>query len=113
MPMIESTIADKTTAAGRHTYLATQQLGESALEAGLGGALRNSRFQTFSIINHVDKLTPAKEKGRYICPVCDCYNSTVSKNGSERCRDGCECWEIRDRKAFEMLQESSTEEGSV
>ncbi|MBD2309949.1 hypothetical protein H6G17_31605 [Chroococcidiopsis sp. FACHB-1243] len=56
----------------------------------------NSLFQTFSILDHIDKLTPAKEKGRYICPVCEGNNLTVSKNGAYQCWNGCECREIRE-----------------
>ncbi|MBD2199984.1 MULTISPECIES: VapE domain-containing protein [Calothrix] len=51
---------------------------------------------TFSILAHVDKLSSAKEKGRYICPVCEGNNLTVDdKTGKYQCWNGCECKDIR------------------
>lgn len=56
----------------------------------------NNLFQTFNILEHINKLTPAKEKGRYICPVCDGNNLTVSKDGAYQCWNGCDCKDIRE-----------------
>jgi putative DNA primase/helicase len=51
---------------------------------------------TFDILDHLDKLTPAAGKDRYICPVCQGNNLTVSKDGKYQCWSGCECKDIRD-----------------
>lgn len=40
----------------------------------------------FSILDHLDKLTPTKEKGKYICPVCEGTNLSVStETGAWNC----------------------------
>lgn len=52
--------------------------------------------QTFNILDHIENLTPAKEKGRYICPVCEGNNLTISKDGAYRCWNGCSCKDIRE-----------------
>lgn len=40
----------------------------------------------FSMLEHIEKLTPAKERGKYICPVCDDDNLSVNlKTGAYRC----------------------------
>lgn len=59
----------------------------------------NSRSQKFSILDHIDKLTPAKEKGRYICPECGGNNFTFDKNGAYSCWNDCERKDIRDTLA--------------
>jgi hypothetical protein len=35
----------------------------------------------FSILNHLDKLEPAKEKGKFICPVCGDDNFGIASKG--------------------------------
>ncbi|HEY9650667.1 MAG TPA: hypothetical protein V6C95_08395, partial [Coleofasciculaceae cyanobacterium] len=46
----------------------------------------------FDIRSHLDKLTPAKGKNRYICPVCEDDNMTIDPNTAEyQCWSGCEC----------------------
>lgn len=53
---------------------------------------------TFDIRTHLEQLEPAKEKGRYVCPVCGDDNFTVNaKNGAYQCwSSGCEPVAIRD-----------------
>ena len=52
---------------------------------------------TFSILDHIEKLTPADTKGRYICPVCEGNNFTIDdKTGKYQCWSGCETKSIRD-----------------
>lgn len=54
----------------------------------------------FDIRDHLDKLTPAKGKNRYICPVCEGNNMTVDPNTAEyQCWNGCECKDIRETVA--------------
>lgn len=54
---------------------------------------------TFSILDHIDKLEPAKGD-RYTCPVCQGHNLTLNKHsGAYQCWNGCECKEIRDALA--------------
>ena len=53
-------------------------------------AVRTAWFQAhiclFSILDHLDKLTPTKEKGKYICPVCEGTNLSVnSETGAWNC----------------------------
>ena len=52
----------------------------------------------FDIRQHLDKLEPAKEKGRYVCPVCDDENFTVrDKDGAFQCwSNGCDTKSIMD-----------------
>ncbi|MGI0492830.1 VapE domain-containing protein [Alkalinema pantanalense CENA528] len=41
---------------------------------------------SFDIRDHIDKLTPAEEKGRYICPVCGGKNFLIHpKKGAYKC----------------------------
>lgn len=55
-----------------------------------------STLPEFDLRNFIDRLTPAKEKGRYLCPVCDGHNLTLNrKTGAYQCWNGCECKEIR------------------
>lgn len=53
---------------------------------------------SFSILDHLDKLTPAKEKGAYICPICEDDNFKVNlKTGLYACYSaGCERELIRE-----------------
>jgi putative DNA primase/helicase len=51
----------------------------------------------FDIRNFADQLTPAKEKGKYICPACNGHNlSIVQETGKYQCFNGCECKDIRE-----------------
>ncbi|MDZ4879125.1 MAG: hypothetical protein CLLPBCKN_008563 [Chroococcidiopsis cubana SAG 39.79] len=55
-----------------------------------------STLPEFDLRNFLDRLTPAKEKGRYLCPVCGGHNLTLNeKTGAYQCWNGCECKEIR------------------
>ncbi len=59
----------------------------------------------FDIRNFSDRLTPAKGKNRYICPICNGNNLTIDpKDGAYKCWSGeCESKLIRD--AIAPLQE--------
>jgi hypothetical protein len=55
---------------------------------------------TFSILDHLDKLTPAKGKNRYLCEVCGKNNFTLDpKTGEYQCWDGCSVADIRNAVA--------------
>jgi putative DNA primase/helicase len=55
---------------------------------------------TFDIRNFVDRLAPAKEKGRYICPICKGNNLTFSaETGKYQCWNGCKCRDIQEAVA--------------
>ena len=57
----------------------------------------NWHSSTFSILEHIDKLQPAKGSNRYICPVCGGNDLTIEvKSGKYQCWHGCECSEIRE-----------------
>ncbi len=59
--------------------------------------LNNWHSSAFSILDHIDKLEPAKGSDRYICPVCDGNDLTIEpKTGKYQCWHGCECSEIRE-----------------
>lgn len=64
--------------------------------------------EKFSILNYIDRLTPAKEKGRYICPVCGggnlTINKTINKKGAYGCWNGCRCEDIREAIATGSVQ---------
>jgi putative DNA primase/helicase len=46
--------------------------------------------QKSSILNLVKLLKPAKEKGKYVCPVCNGHNFSVNKTtGARKCWNGC------------------------
>ncbi|MBD2565864.1 MULTISPECIES: DUF5906 domain-containing protein [Nostoc] len=54
-------------------------------------------FASFDIRNFVDQLEPAKEKNKYICPVCGGHNlSIVQETGKYSCFNQCECKDIRE-----------------
>ncbi|NEU80702.1 DUF5906 domain-containing protein [Nostoc sp. UIC 10630] len=54
-------------------------------------------FASFDIRNFVDQLEPAKEKNKYICPVCGGHNlSIVQETGKYSCFNNCECKDIRE-----------------
>jgi phage/plasmid-associated DNA primase len=61
--------------------------------------------KSFDIRNFSDRLTPAKGKNRYICPICNGNNLTIDpKDGAYKCWSGeCESKLIRD--AIAPLQE--------
>lgn len=51
------------------------------------------------MLDHVDKLTPAKG-GKYICPVCDGNDLSISKTGAYKCwSNNCDTGKIRDAVA--------------
>jgi ribosomal protein L37AE/L43A len=52
----------------------------------------------FSILDHLEQLTPAKEKGKYICPVCADDNLSINhRTGAYGCMSNqCEPKLIRD-----------------
>lgn len=53
--------------------------------------------EAFDIRNFTERLTPAKGKNRYICPVCGGNNLTIDPNSGEySCWNGCECKDIRE-----------------
>lgn len=53
-------------------------------------------MKNFSILSHLDKLTPARGKNRYHCPVCGGNNLTIDpKTGEYQCWSGCNVPEIR------------------
>lgn len=56
----------------------------------------NTSAGSFNILKYVDKLEPAKEKGKYHCPVCQGHNLSVATNGAYQCWNGCECKDIRE-----------------
>jgi putative DNA primase/helicase len=67
----------------------------------------NNLFK-FDIRNFTDTLTPAKEKNKYICPVCAGHNLSIDMNtGEYQCWNGCECKDIREaiKPWSEVLEE--------
>ncbi len=51
----------------------------------------------FDIRDYIDKLTPTKEKNKYICPVCDGNDFSINpSNGAYSCFHGCESRDIRE-----------------
>ena len=57
----------------------------------------NWQNKTFNILDHIDKLQPAKGNDRYICPVCGGNDLTIEiKTGKYQCWHGCECSDIRE-----------------
>lgn len=65
--------------------------------------------EPFSILDHLDKLTPGKEKGSYVCPVCEDDNLKINLNsGAYKCfSNDCESRLIRDAIA-PLNQEAKT-----
>lgn len=54
-------------------------------------------FPEFSIFDHVESLTPAKGKNKYICPVCGGNDLGIDPNtGAYSCFHGCKVKDIRD-----------------
>ena len=75
----------------------------SNAEASLPGrqtticAYAQRHSSTFSILEHIDRLQPAKGSNRYICPVCGGNDLTIEpKTGKYQCWHGCECSSIRE-----------------
>ena len=54
-------------------------------------------FENFDIRNFINRLEPAKEKGKYKCPACDGHNFTWDKSEPPiiTCWNGCERKEIK------------------
>ncbi len=61
----------------------------------------------FNINDHLDKLTPAKEKGKYICPACNGYNLSInSMTGKYNCWNCGDTQKIKDiLTADEVLEQ--------
>ena len=58
---------------------------------------QRQEFERFDIRNFIDQLEPAKEKDKYICPVCNRHNlSIVPENGKYSCFNECERRDIRE-----------------
>src|SRR5579883_1208636 len=54
-------------------------------------------YQRFDIRNFSDRLVPAKEKNKYICPVCQGHNLGIEPNtGKYKCFNDCESAAIRE-----------------
>ncbi|MHC5771453.1 MAG: DUF5906 domain-containing protein [Nostoc sp.] len=52
---------------------------------------------SFDIRNFQDRLEPAKEKGKYICPACEGHNLSIDqKTGKYTCYNHCERRDIRE-----------------
>lgn len=66
---------------------------------------------SFDIRDHLHKLSPGKEKGKYICPVCGGHNLGIdSKTGGYQCWSSkCSCADIRE--AVSPLSEFLAERG--
>lgn len=54
--------------------------------------------QKFDIRDYVDRLTPAREKGKYVCPVCNDPNLSIdNKKGGYTCyKGGCSASDIKE-----------------
>ncbi len=65
---------------------------------------------SFQILKYIDKLSPAKEKGRYICPGCGGHNLTIAKDGLRyTCWNGCDRSAIREAIAPRREGEQTTQ----
>ena len=75
--------------------------------------LSDGEVGKFSILEHIDKLKPAKGKNRYICPVCQENDLTVEpKSGKYQCWHGCECRDIREALSpWEEVKKSYSSKG--
>jgi putative DNA primase/helicase len=63
----------------------------------VGRSVMPGAFASFDIRNFQDQLETAKEKNKYICPVCGGHNlSIVPETGKYRCFNNCECKDIRE-----------------
>jgi putative DNA primase/helicase len=52
---------------------------------------------SFDIRNFSDRLEPAKENNKFICPNCQGHNLSIDPNtGEYQCWNGCECKDIRE-----------------
>ena len=59
--------------------------------------MKGTERPPFDIRDHLEKLASAKEKNRYICPVCQGNNLTIEpETGEYQCWNGCECRDIRE-----------------
>lgn len=56
----------------------------------------SSELEKFDIRNFLDQIIPTKQKGRYICPVCNEKNFTIGQSGEYQCWNGCDCKDIRE-----------------
>jgi len=74
-------------------------------------------FKSFDIREHLDRLTPGKEKDKYICPVCEGHNLSIdSKTGKYHCFNS-DCAPAAIREAIkpwaEVLAEREAEESKL
>ncbi|MHC5596569.1 MAG: DNA primase family protein [Nostoc sp.] len=73
------------------------------------GLLPDNSLKTFDIRNFTEQLTPAKEKNKYICPVCEGHNLGINpSNGKYQCFNNCQCPDIREaiKPWSEVLEEN-------
>lgn len=69
-----------------------------------------NKRKPFDMLQHIDKLTRTKG-GKYICPVCNGENLSVSKNGAYKCFSGaCNSEDIREAVAPYGKVDGSTEQ---
>ena len=74
------------------TELTDKQSSPAQLVAG-----SETAQATFDIRNFIESLTPAAEKNKYICPVCQGHNLSINPaNGKYSCFNDCECKDIRE-----------------
>ncbi|HEY9635243.1 MAG TPA: hypothetical protein V6D14_17710 [Coleofasciculaceae cyanobacterium] len=72
--------------------------------------------QAFDIRNFLDRLEPAKEKNKYVCPVCEGHNLSIEPNtGKYQCFNGCSNRDIREKiKPWaELMEEKRQGSASV
>jgi putative DNA primase/helicase len=68
----------------------------------------DQQFEKFDIRNFVDRLEPAKEKGKYLCPCCEFPKLSINPDtGAYTCYKGCDHRDIREavRPLIELLAE--------
>ncbi len=64
----------------------------------------------FDIRNYLDRLEPAKEKGKYICPVCEGHNLSIKQaTGEYKCFSNNLCESKDIREAIKPLAEAIAE----
>lgn len=57
----------------------------------------------FNILEYIDSLDRAKEKGKYICPVCGENNLGINqKNGKWKCFNNCESKDVMEVIAVDV-----------
>ncbi len=113
---IEFFYLDCTTLAERlHRVCFRNSLFEQAAKPLPTGDAAMTVLEKFDIRNLTDRLEPAKEKGKYICPVCEGHNLSIDeKSGKYQCFNGCECKDIREaiRPWVEVQAQLNGQKGS-